>query len=281
MYVEARALDRLEPKDEAAIAKALGRAERLQSLPQRRDRLWDDVVSKQKNVLWGTDEYQNIIAASDPASKVRDAVYGALARVDQAWGARLAPEAVAAKWAEARAKYLRLAAQINVRQQIATRRQQGQNALTDPGFEQGLEGWKTWVRPGTEMEVRLDETQAHAGKVSAYLGPGTIACYLQDVKVRAGDAFYVGCWARRATSNGVCALKVWWKKADGTDLGIAQWERRAADHPGEWQPLELYGEVPPGAGIAEVLLLGQDHEPGDGCWFDDIECYAMPAEGGG
>ena len=276
MYVEARDLQNSRPSDDGSIAERLSRTERLCDMPEERDRLWDDVVSKQKNVLWGTDDYHNIIANSDPSLKTRDVVFEVLTKVGEAWASRGAPRAIAAKWAEARKAYPRLAEQILVREQIAARMKDGVNAVVNPGFETDLEGWKTWIRPGAEMVLKIDEAQAHEGKKSAYIGQGTIACYLQDVRVKPGDAFYLSCFARRATSNGTCAMKVWWKGPDGANLGLPQWERKAADLPGQWQSLQLLGPVPAKAGIAEILLLGEDHNQRDGCWFDDVTGLVVP-----
>ncbi len=276
MDVEARALQALKPGTAPAEAELLTRAEALSALPDHRDQLWDQVVSRQKNVLWGTDQYRQIIAVSDPAAAVQDGVYDALARLDEAWQARMAPAQVAAQWAQARVAHPGLAGPIRVREQIAGQLDATRNPVINPGFEQELQGWHTWVRAGTQMEVRLDKGQRHSGETSAYMGPGTIACYVQDVKANPGDTFYLSCWARRATGAGVCALKVWWKSATGADLGLAQWERRAGDRPGEWQKLELYGQVPAKAGIAEILLLGQEHGKDDGCWFDDLMALVLP-----
>jgi len=278
MYVEAMRLQALQPTDADALAEMLSRTERLTDLPGRRERLWDEVVSKQKNVLWGTDRYREIITASDPALRVQNALYDALGAIDTAWRARLTPAEVVQRWAEARRAYPGLAAEAAVREQIAAKLDQANNLVVNPGFEKGLEGWGTWVRPGTTMEVRLDDTQAHSGKSSAYLGEGVIACCLQDIKVQPGDTFYVSCWARRAADHGVCALKVWWQSPDKQNLDLPQRERRAGDRPGEWQKLELYGQVPEKAGVAEILLLGQDHAAGDACWFDDVMCLVVPNE---
>jgi len=150
------------------------------------------------------------------------------------------------------------------------------NRIANPGFEAGMANWGVWVREGTTCEHKIDDQVAHAGKQSAWIGPGTVACYTYSVKVQPGEAFYIGCWARRATPHGVCALKVWWQSPEGKNLpAIPQWEKRLGGAVGQWQKLEMYGEVPQTAGLAMVLLVGQDFTAGDGCWFDDVQCFTI------
>ena len=275
MAVAARELEALGVTDEATAQAVLAKAHESDILPALREQLWNNVVEPQKNVLWGTDRYRELIAHSDPAPLLRDGIQHALATVDEYWQGKSTAAEVADKWAQAREAHPGLASHIRVREQLASLSGSALNLVVNPGFEQEMTGWHIWVRPGTQMDVHLDTGQAHTGSASGYMGPGTIACYVQDVKVTEGATFYLSCWARRATSNGFCALKVWWKTPESADLKIGQWERRAADRPGEWQKLELYGTVPPGAGIAEILLLGQDNSENDACWLDDLMCLVI------
>ena len=275
MAVGAQELDAIAVGDDATAESVLRQAEECDALPALREQLWANVVEPQKNMLWGTERYRELIARSDPAPLVRDGVQHALAIVDEYWQGSSTAAEVAGRWAQAREAHPGLASHIRVREQLAAHGDQAHNLIINPGFEQEMTGWHVWVRPGTQMDVHLDTGQAHTGSASGSMGPGTIGCYVQDVKVTEGATFYLSCWARRATGDGLCALNVWWKTPESADLKIPQWQRRAVDRAGEWQKLELYGTVPPGAGVAEILLLGQDNGEQDACWFDDLMCLVI------
>lgn len=275
MAVAAGELDAATVGDDATAESVLRRAEECDALPVLREQLWTEVVEPRKNMLYGTERYRELIASSDPAPLLRDGIQHALAAVDEYWQGSSTAAEMAGKWTQAREAHPGLASHIRVREQLAARGDPANNLVVNPGFEQELTGWHIWVRPGTQMDVHLDTEQAHTGSASGYMGPGTIGCYVQDVKVTEGATFYLSCWARRATGNGVCGLHVWWKTPQSADLKIGQWERRAEDRPGQWQRLELCGTVPPGAGVAEILLLGQDNGEDDACWFDDLMCLVI------
>lgn len=134
--------------------------------------------------------------------------------------------------------------------------------VTNPGFEDGLHGWKPRTLPEVIANHVVDHEVRHSGTASARIDRSGYY-YSPQVAVKPGTRLTARWWAKSSTPTGASSLFYYWRGA--TSFARAGGPAANAD---EWRQYEFSDVVP--EGTERVCLALQF--VGDGqCWYDDVE----------
>jgi alpha-N-arabinofuranosidase len=145
------------------------------------------------------------------------------------------------------------------------------DALTNPGFEEGSDGWSLTVygaRPVVEKDARVVHGGKHSLRVAA-TDPSDTAL-AQDVRLKEGQLYRLRGWVRTRglDPHGAAVYGTLQVQNPGGRGTIAA----GANHGGDtdWTEVSVWFEPPPG-GLTRVVVFFAGFGKGTGtAWFDDL-----------
>lgn len=161
------------------------------------------------------------------------------------------------------------------------------NLLENPDFEAralGTEapGWSTWDNGKRDTRMAPAKNEGRSRSMAAAIANADSACYLQELKVEAGQRYLCETWARRkqAEGTGTIRLAVRWRTQDGAWYAQRDQEPSLALRSSRegWQPMALVAVVPEGATSLVLELSASDQKEGSSALFDDAAVYLVPPE---
>ena len=142
------------------------------------------------------------------------------------------------------------------------------NAVTNGGFEAGIEGWRTWSRTSGQVTSTLDQQIFHEGKTALRLEyRGEQDWSLEPsphLAVHPGDLVELDCWLKVQGSGEVTLCVSTWD-AQGKNLAWSQGERTVHQAP-DWQHLQSRVVVPANVARIQPRLIGYGTVT---VWVDD------------
>ncbi|MEN6549274.1 MAG: DUF4838 domain-containing protein [Armatimonadia bacterium] len=164
----------------------------------------------------------------------------------------------------------------------------GIELLPNPGFEAGLTGgkpqgadwkaegcppgWSSWIRGGTQGDLRWVKEPVHAGQYAVMITKvSAAACYLTTAPIVTGDVYLCTVYAKgKVAKPEHVQLQVKWRDKENKWFEAAP---QAALLPGselkDWTPLQVMFTAPPGAAQAVIMMVSDKLDPGDVVYFDD------------
>lgn len=160
----------------------------------------------------------------------------------------------------------------------------GKNTATperDWETEDAPKGWNTWASGGRGTH-KVIAGKGIDGSVAAAIQETGSACFLQSIKVTAGERYLCLAWVKSEPP----------KLHSGVALGIRYNTTKGGWHPRRdleplthppaglagWQLLALAVTVPEDAGRLIVMPSAKGQDPGATALFDNIALYRLPAE---
>jgi len=213
-----------------------------------------------------------------------------------AWYAQHAPEKLASVVADLHAM-LRGPIGDRVKAWLWVEEHKPPNLLANPGFEEegrneraaemdwkavgAPRGWSTWsATTSTTFAVR--SAKGLKDSAAASISNAQSACFLQTLRVSAGEKYLITCWVKPEPAGKHCGAYLavrfrdekgaWHQRTDLEPL-VSITEDRA-----EWQPLTVMVTVPEGAGSLVVMLGARGQSEGAEALYDEAAMYRIPAE---
>lgn len=134
--------------------------------------------------------------------------------------------------------------------------------VMNPGFENGMGGWRPRNMPGFIENHVIDTDVSHTGQASARIDNGGYY-YSRQLPIKPGTTITARWWARCTAAEGASTMFYYWK--DGRSFARTKGPAATVD---EWRQYELVDTVP--EGTEEVCLALQFFGEGQ-CWYDDVD----------
>ena len=154
-----------------------------------------------------------------------------------------------------------------------------QNALTNPGFEQGEEGWRTWPRKG-EPVFEIDSEVAHSGTSSARIEvdeAGEDGSWCQIIQPEPGRTYEYSLWFRTADPDKQVTFMAEFVAGGGGYLGNVG-QRFTCDGT-QWTKGSGTFAVSSNTGTVQFeVWVNLDDADVTTAWFDDLVLEVVPPE---
>jgi hypothetical protein len=134
--------------------------------------------------------------------------------------------------------------------------------IKNPGFEQGMRGWRPRSLPHVIKNHVIDHAVFHSGKASARIDNSGYY-YSPQVNVKPGTRLTARWWAKCTAAKGATSIFYYWR--GGKSFARTSGPVAKVD---EWRQYEFSDVVP--EGTEQVCLALQFHGQGQ-CWYDDVE----------
>jgi len=282
--------------DEHSAAEALRLSAQLSALAAEREKFWEE-APKRNDLLGETLRGLSSIkylATGQVANLEKGGVVGTTRAL--AWYAQHAPEKLASVVADLHAM-LRGPIGDRVKAWLWVEEHKPPNLLANPGFEEegrneraaemdwkavgAPRGWSTWsATTSTTFAVR--SAKGLKDSAAASISNAQSACFLQTLRVSAGEKYLITCWVKPEPAGKHCGAYLavrfrdekgaWHQRTDLEPL-VSITEDRA-----EWQPLTVMVTVPEGAGSLVVMLGARGQSEGAEALYDEAAVHRIPAE---
>ena len=164
------------------------------------------------------------------------------------------------------------------------------NLLKNPDFEipasdRETAEWSTWDNGKRDTRMERVQGEGRNGSTGVAIANADSACYLQEVRVEAGQGFLCTAWARREQAEGIgtTSLAVRWRTPDGAwypqhDVEPCVTLRSSGV---EWQPMALIARVPKSATTLVFQLSASSQGEKSRVLFDDAAVHLIPKDAQG